>query len=476
MMPIMTFMIKYYNKLRHTHRIFSVIPYSKYFFLLSFSSLVMILASSCEKGILKEGGDLLPKGDFVSVSAIDTLHAYSYLRYDDSVRTDNPQISYIGKEVNPYFGTTTAGFVTQMRLNPAWDASAFTVDSMKLILHILSVSGGGTDALHSISIYEISNQIYPDSAYYSTTSVPLTGFKVTGIPIPALRSDTINDLEIKIPDGIEFGNYLIRDTTQLFYNNNKPDFRAYFKGLYFQMDPSSDNLMLSLSLIYDQTTYYNYIVLYGHDDSGTIVEYSFNLDAKNKNAAFNIFKHDFTTATIGDKMAHRNTTYKDTLSYLQSLNGVYTKIELPGLEKIKSDPSFAKIAVNRARLTIPVKFDSENNTKYISKSLPANLYLRYKGANGTKYTVPDYAMSAADINHAFFDGTLDSVNKVYNFNIPAYVQDYLNDATDVLKPEVEVFESTGSQSQSVMESHRDVIFEANKSKTPVKFDITYTKF
>jgi len=475
-MPIMIFMIRFYNTLRHTHRIISVLKPIKYIFHLSLITLVVVIVSSCEKGILKQGGDLLPNSDFVSISGIDTLHPVSYTRYDDSVRTDNPQITYIGQEISPYFGTTKAGFVTQIRLTPSWDGLPFTVDSMALILHILSVKGVATDATHSISIYEISNQIYTDSAYYSSSPIPLTGFKVANIPLPALRADTINDLELKLPDGIEFGNYLIRDTTQLFYNNNKPDFRAYFKGLYFQMDPSSGPLMLSLDLMYDQLKFYNYFVLYGHNDAGVVVAYSFNLDAKNKNAAFNVFSHDFTTATIGDKMAHRNTTYKDTLSYLQSLNGVYTKITLPGLEKIKNDPSFGKIAVNRARLVIPVKFDSQNNTKFISKSLPANLYLRYKASNGTKYTVPDYAMSASDINHAFFDGSLDSVNKVYNFNIPAYVQSYLNDATDGLKPEVEVFESSVTQSQGTMETHRDVIFEANKSKTPVKFEFTYTKF
>ena len=51
---------------------------------------------------------------------------------------------------------------------------------------------------------------------------------------------------------------------------------------------------------------------------------------------------------------HINDGYRDTLSYLQSLNGVYTKIILPGLEKMKNDPSFGKIAVNKARLTVPV--------------------------------------------------------------------------------------------------------------------------
>jgi hypothetical protein len=38
----------------------------------------------------------------------------------------------------------------------------------------------------------------------------------------------------------------------------------------------------------------------------------------------------------------------------------------------------------------------------------------------------------------FFDGKLDSVANVYNFNIPSFVQSYLNDATGNVKPEVEI--------------------------------------
>lgn len=467
-MPIMIFMIRYYNSLRHTRRIISVFHNFKFNFLFLLAALLMAFVSSCEKGILQEGSDLLPKSDLVSINAIDTIHAVSYLRYDDSVRTDNPQYSYIGVDYSPYFGSSNSGFVSQIRLNPKWDGLSFTVDSMKLVLHILSVQGVQSDALHSISVYEIGNQIYTDSAYYSSSPVSLTGFKVANIPIPVLRTDTINDLVLDLPNkGVDFGNYLIRDTAKLFYSNSLPDFRAYFKGLYFEMDPSPDPLIMSLSLVYDQTKYYNYFVLYGHDNANAIVAYTFNLDAKNKNATFNVFKHDFTTATLGDKMAHRNTTYTDTLSYLQSLNGVYTKIALPGLEKIKNNPSFGKIAVNRARLTIPVRFNTENNTKFISKELPSNLYLRYKASTGIKYVVPDYSMSQVDVNHTFFDGKLDSVNKVYTFNIPAYIQSYLNDATGALKPEVEIYESSGLQ---------DVIFEANKSKNPLKFEFTYTKF
>ena len=102
-------------------------------------------------------------------------------------------------------------------------------------------------------------------------------------------------------NGIDFGNYLLRDTSMLFYSNNVSDFRSYFKGLYFEMDPNSDPLLLSLSLVSNQTTYYNYFMLYGHTADGTTTEYSFALDSKNPNACYNRFDHNYSTATLGDK-------------------------------------------------------------------------------------------------------------------------------------------------------------------------------
>lgn len=465
-MPIMTFMTRFYNFSRHTHRIVSVSKHSNSYFLVILLAVMGIFTASCQKGLLKIGENLLPEGDLVTIKAIDTLHVYSYTEYNDSARTDNPSLSYLGTTYDPYFGTSTSGFVTQMRLTPKWDGLSFTVDSVKLFLHLLTTKGTQSDFVHSFSLYEIADQIYTDTAYYSNTQVNLTGFKIANIQLPTLRTDTINDIELSLPgSGLEFGNYLTRDTTKLFYNNNIPDFRSYFKGLYFQMDPNSDPLVVSLSLVYDKVSFYNYFVLFGHDDTGVSKMYEFNLDAKNANAHFNKFGHDFSTATLGDKMAHRNTTYKDTLSYLQSLNGVYTKISIPGLEKIKADPSFAKIAINRARIVVPVHYNNVNND--ISSNVPPSLLLRYKTTNGTRYVVPDYAMSTTDVNHIFFDGQLDSINKVYNFNIPAFIQNYLNDATNVLKPELEIFQSAGT---------KNVVFEANKSKTPVKFEFTYTKF
>jgi hypothetical protein len=469
LMPIMIFMTRYYNTSLSAHRVVSV---SQHFFRiirLSLFALLVVISVSCEKQVLKMGQDILPEGDFVSIKSIDTLSVFSYLMFDDSVRTDNQTTSYLGQVIDPYFGTTNAGFVTQIRLDKRWDGLPFTVDSMKLYLHFLTASATGAGTTHTLSMYEISDQIYNDSAYYSNTPLHITKFKIADVKLPVLRTDTINDVTLTLPgNGLEFGNYLLHDTTMLFYSNTITDFRSYFKGLYFEMNPSSSPLLVSLSLVYNLSTVYNYFIMYGHDADGVSKEYSFNIDAISNNAAYNRYSHDYSTATIGDKMAHRNTTYRDTLSYLQSLNGVYTKISLPGLEKLKNDASFGNMAINRARLSVPLKF-TKTSSNYYKGSVPLSLRLRYKVKGGTRYDVPDYTMAASTIDptHHFFDGTLDSVANVYNFNIPSFVQSYLKDATGNVEPEVEIFQNSGIL---------NVVFGANKNKTPVKFELTYTKF
>jgi hypothetical protein len=453
-------MTRYYNFFQYTGRFASVTPRLNKFLSLPAFVLFLFFVVSCEEDPTKIGAGLLPGSDFVITRGIDTLTSRSYTMYDDSVRSDNPQVSYLGQTYDPYFGTTTAGFVTQIRLRPEWDDLPFTVDSVKLVLHLLSVQGGSTpDIIHTIKLSEISEQIYTDKEYYSDRVVPVTDYVLDNIALPALRADTINDIEINLP--VSFGEYLTRDTSKLFHNNNKPDFRAFFKGLYFEMNPSSDPLLVALSLLPTNEGYYNnFIVLFMHNELAEAKEYYFILDAKNTNAAYNKISHDFTTAEPAKKILHINDSYSDTLSYLQSLNGVYTRIYLPGLESLKNNPAFDNIAVNKARLTVPVHLDGG---LYDVSAAPAQLYLRYRTTSGTKYFITDYNSS----NPTFFDGQIDTTAVKYNFNIPGFVQKYLEDATGEIKPEVEIFQLGGT---------KNVILKANASKSPVKFDLTYTKF
>ena len=418
------------------------------------------------------GTGLLPEGDYISVKSIDTLSVFSYTMYKSSIRSDNPAISYLGQVFDPYFGTTTAEFVTQLRLVAPWVDKKFTMDSVKLFLHLLSTKGK-TDVIHTLKLSEISDLISPDSTYYSNTPVHTTGYVLNNIELPVLKADTINDVILNLP--VEFGNYLTRDPTQLFYSENNihyspdfPDFRSYFRGLYFQMEPSPDPVLVSLYLEppnvnnSEHSGSQSALVLYYRDSTDVSRQFELLLDAKIRNAAYSRFSHDYLTADPDKRIKHINDGYRDTLSYLQSLNGVYTKIVLPGLSKIKNDASFDKIAVNRAKLIVPVVFDGN---QFTGTTVPPRLVLKYQTAEGSSFVVPDWNIEST--YQTFYDGTVDTTARVYNFNIPAFVQAYLSDETNNVEPELSIYEEGGIN---------NVILKTDKNKTPIKFEFTYTKF
>ncbi len=461
-MPIMIFMTRFYHSPFHKCRLFSsgfLLPQT---IIVIFFALSALLVTSCEENPTKIGFGILPGSDFVETNSIDTIKVRSYTMYDDSVQSNTRTTAFLGDIYDPYFGTTTAEFVTQIRMSEPWDDASFNVDSVKLFIQF-NGSLGATGVTHKMSISEITEQIYVDSAYYSNKVVAVGAYVMTNIEIPVLKADTINNLVIKLPK--EFGLQLTRDTSKLFHSNTKPDFRSYFRGLYFRMNSSADPVMVSVDLTSPKTyeSYNNYIVLYMHNEADAKKEFYFVLDAVNTNAAFNLFRHDFNTAQAGKKIGHINDrTSLDSLSYLQSLNGVYTRLEIPGLAGLKNSADYKNIAVNKARIAIPVHFDG---VKYKASTVPASLRLRYKSINGYKYDVPDYFI---DSYNSFFDGKIDTTGvSVYKFNISAFVQRYLDDKTGIIKPELELFQGSGIT---------NAILKANNSKSPIKFDFSYTKF
>jgi hypothetical protein len=456
LMPIMTFMTRFYHSCTHTCRFFNVSHIHLQIFILAIFLLSLI---SCEEKPTTFGNDILPESDFATIISTDTLSVWSFTDFDDSVRTDNQNIALLGQIRDPYFGTTTCEFVSQVRLRPAWDKKPYVIDSVKLYLRVLHMKGP-SDAGNMLNISEISDQIYTDSAYYSKRPVKTTGYSVS-VALPILKKDSINDIVIDMP--ISFGEYLLRDTSMLFYSNTKPDFRSYLKGFYFQISQPSDPTLISMSVESPSLggDSYNFFTIFLHEEN-VLKETYFILDAVNENARYNRFLHDLTTADPDKMIEHVNDGYRDTLSYLQYLNGVYTRLTFPGLENFKKSLNNARVSVNKGSLSIPVFLDG---VTFKGSTVPSSLNLRYKTKDGYKYDVPDYYV---DQDHKFFNGNLDSINKVYNFNIAYYVNSYLLDATGTIKPELEVYQfETGT---------KNVILKANNNKTPVKFEFTYTKF
>lgn len=433
-----------------------------------FIVMAVFFITSCEEDPTTLGKGLLPGSDFVSIKSTDTISAMAYTMYDTAVLSSNPSTAYLGQIYDQAFGTTSASFATQLRLKYEWPGDrAWIVDSMKLILEF-ETTRGGTTGDNTLSLYEIDKQLYIDGEYYSNINLPLTSFGITGIPLPALRTDTINNIELKIP--LSFAHRILRDTAALFHSNTVPDFRSYFKGLYFTINSTSttDPLLVSMNLrntgqgFYIGDRYYkNFFVMYMHDATGTKQTYYFIIDAVNGNASLAKYSHDRTTAVPAKQITHVNDFYRDSLTYMQGLNGVYTRIELPGLESIKKNPDYTKIAVNKARLTLPFYY---NTTDYKKKTLPSQLFLAYRTKSGKKYGVPDLNLGDS---RGFFDGVIDTVKNVYNFNIATFAQKYFEDASGDILPELEVIQGSGTQ---------NIIFRGNSNNKKPKFIFTYTDY
>ena len=292
----MIFMTRFYHRFSFFFRLISG---SKNIFLIlrpALFAMVVLFAVSCEEGPTKIGSELLPSNDFVTIGSTDTLSVWSYTMYDNSVPTNDPSFAFVGSIFDPYFGTTTAEFVSQIRAGAKWTFGPVTIDSVKLNLSLLSVKGGSAGVYHYLRLSEISEQIYTDSVYYSDTQTDTTNFSIVA-QIPILKPDTINKISIALP--VEFGEYLLRDTSQLFYSTTKPDFRSWFKGLYFRMSASNDPMIMAFSLLSDAVSsgsYNNFFVIYMHDTAFVSHRYFFILDPIHPNACYNKFARDFSTA------------------------------------------------------------------------------------------------------------------------------------------------------------------------------------
>ena len=457
--PTMTFMTRFYPDNISSGRLISVSQsHFKYYFLALFSALAL-LVSSCEEEPLTIGSEILPDRDFVNIQSTDTVSVFSYTVYDESIRTENQTYSFLGSINDPYFGLTTADFITQLRLNEEWIKGDYVIDSVKLNMVFLNARGSSNGTNH-LRISEIAEMLYLDSAYLSNRPIALAGYSLPDLLLPRLKIDTVNYVELDLP--IAFGEYLIRDTSMLFHDNSKPDFRSFFKGLNFQLITTGEPLFLTLSLAPPeyQAGYSNFFTLY-MTNGEVQTTYFFNLDARSNNARFNRYSHNFDAASAEQKIQHINDGIKDTLSYSQGLNGVYTRIFLPGLEDIKNDPEFANIAVNKARLVVPLYIDGET---YNGSKVATQLLVRYRTATGSKFFVPDYDPNNLD----FFDGKVDTTLQVCNFNVASFVQGYLEDESGLINPELEIFITPADT--------KNVILKANNSSTPVRFEFTYTKF
>lgn len=404
---------------------------------------VTLLLWACEEDPTTIGSGFLPGGDFASVISSSDISIEAYTMYDDSVRTSD-SLYMFGKRYSPYFGTTRVELVTQLNLLFPWPGRGFVIDSVSLVLAVSRYEGDTLFRQQQIELYEISEYLHRDSTYYSNKPVQIQRSLGTYL-VDSLRSDTIMD--IKLPNSV--GEYLLRDTSKLFISSTEPDFRDYFRGLYFRFADSPYDAFLNLSS--SQTT--SGIQIYYRDPSGANATFSFVLS--DKSARYRIIDHDFSTADPARSVKNINNFVKDTLVYQQKLDGVYTRLEFPDLEQFRD---YLPASVNRARLILPVHLDDDIFT---DSKVPAYLYLRYTDSNGNKVFVPDALM-----NLSYFGGNYSADADEYIINMAIFVQEYLEGR--ISEPVVEIVLPSNAAA--------DLVLKANDAVKGPQLQLTMSKF
>ena len=450
LMSIMISMTRFYHNSKIFGRFNSVLFNNS---ITSFSLslfFVLCIVTSCTERPTIIGSGLLPGKDYVNIKSTDTIGVNAYNLYSDSILTNNRTYSYLGKLYDPYFGDSRADFVAQLRLTQKWVGIGAppVVDSVKFFFSISGAKGTlDSTTIREIRLYEITEQLSSSVAYYSNRD-PHAGMEIGAFALPPIPKDTVQSIALLLPT--PFGEYLLRDTTKLEQVEDENDFRSFFKGLYFTMDDASIPTLIAIS--FSSSDFYIRVYYSNYKTSGLYYDFIINTNS----VRYNRYLHDFSTAIADKRIQPANFGKKDSMIFLQALNGAFPQLKMDGLSYVKNN--LLPVSVNRARLTFSVFLDSTN---YTASTVPPLILMKYKQSDTTIYVVPDYQVSSS-----FYDGTFNSTTNTYSFNLASFAQEYLEGR--ITNPMVEMYFPDGE--------YRNVILKANNSHSPVKFNFTYTKF
>ncbi len=426
-----------------------------------------LMFQACSKKPGQIGESIQPDKDLISLFHTDTIHisAMSYL--EDSIRTDKPERVLLGSMTDPIFGTTVAGFYTQLRLSTTKHDFGENAQLDSLVLQ-LAYSGyyGDTMATQTLRAYELLESIHPDSAYYSTRTLekssvllaeqsfnprPMSLYPFhedTLPPLIRIRLDKIsNSLGEKLITATE--NHVASDTA----------FKAFFKGLYLEAEAVSSGGALSM---FDLPLSLSRMTLYYKNAERDSLRYDYAISAAE--ARFNTFDHlgyQHADPQLKSQVLDGDTTLGEQLLYVQGSGGIKTKIKFTELQHFARNIQ-GSIIINEAKLIIPAHIvDTAIYTAPLKLSLMRII-------EDNKYRVLEDQSSGED----YFGGGYVRNQNAYQFRLTQYVQDMVDTGED--------FENYGLQLSVMGAAARPNRFiingpnPAEEGQSPLRLIINYS--
>lgn len=416
--------------------------YKTFLFYILVLSLITSLYSCNKEDSL--GLDLMPQKDLLNLEYCDTFSLQSYSFVNDTLfDTKNNTYSLIGSYIDPVFGYSQAGFLTQIRLsseNIEWGVFD-TLVSLHLSL-VVSESYGDITEPMTIKVYESLKEINSETDYvafdeseYINDDSFITSYTFT----PSENGqDTLIDIEFPL----DFSDRIMQYITNA-------EFLDFFRGLYLTVDSQNVGGSISyLNLLSDKSVL-NLEYKEAGIDTIKVFRYLINSNCQRKN----VFTHKYSGTEIEQGILQKENAGSN---FIQSMRGVSTIIETPYLKDFLSDNT---VAITKAELII------NENQNYVSDEHPACERLMLKLFNDTLayINLPDYGILGSDYFSSEYS------DNSYTFNITGYIQGLVSrDLYDDYK----LFLFSGDNSTS---SNRVVINSASSDIDPIKLKIYYLK-
>ena len=355
------------------------------------------------------GLEIQPNSDIIEIfngeviNEIDSLNPPLYslslsTHSEDSLRTDETTSLLLGSINDPIFGLNEGSFLTQISLsennvdlgeNPVVDSVVFSY----------SYSGyyGDLTSPTSIAVKYVDLNIFKDSVYYSNHQfsvafastedllLDFTNSSDTSIS-PILKMTLDNSIGQQI---LDLGNSTLVDNETFQQNFGCFSFNEYssIANSIIYLNPSGSN---------------SNFTIYYHNSISDTLSLSFALDGDA--ARINLFN---------DKPLS-NLNINSEYSYVQSMSGFRTNIEIENLDNLRLD--LAGKSINHASLNF-------NVTDFDTYSPHDKLFLVRENSEGSNVFLTDFTIEG----DSHFKGELNGDS--YDFNISRYFHKLLNDTS-----------------------------------------------
>lgn len=368
--------------------------------LLLFVLLFQALFISCNSDSTVIGTSLQPPSEWMRAYYLDSIDIEAFTLSQDSIWSSSADTAFVGYlQDDYYFGTSTASFLSRVRLETAYfkpgpDAVA---DSIVLTLLPARVYGDLATKLN-LKAYRLEEDILLDTVYYSNK-----------IPVydPATEHAKIINVTDTLIRFVLDTTFFIKETlADIDSIGSNEDLRNYFHGVYVVADNNligGEGAIMLLDLLSDDSK----MTIYYHTATDT-TEYDFLINITS--ARVNLFSHDHSRS-----MVHMDTTgtNEGRMIFVQGLAGTYARIDFPYLDDLSD---LGDVAINKAEITFRI-FHREDSALYPP---PEELMLYIKDEEGEFKVLFD-----SQLGSDYFGGTLDEEAGEYSFTITNYVKDYL---------------------------------------------------